>query len=394
MADQRDQQRYIDAADSVLKIVASMTGASMKARELVGLLDPELVPPEFRDVHERALATLGGAPEGMNWKDVEKTLKRETGGRLSNTFAQIDETPATPASIGQVHRATLGDGREVAVKVQYPGAAEAVTSDLQNIGLILRAVQLVAPAIDAAGLAREIRDRVGEELDYEWEAQAQRRFARAYKGDSSIHIPAPMTDLSTSCVLISEWVDGRGIDQLSGDERGQVAETVFRFYHGNAHRVGAYNCDPHPDNFRLMADGRVAFLDFGSILDVPADRLARITALRRAAAAGDAEGTRDLLVELGYFGSAADLAPDVALELVTTSSGWLLQDHEVSVDRDMVRALMDQGAPLEHLVDVATVPPPDLMRMRLDVTLLMTLARLGATRNWHRIALECWDRVG
>ena len=215
MAGQGSEDRYLEAAENVVQIVGSMKGIALLGRQALAMVDAELVPAAHEGLYERALAALGGPPASAPWKEIEKTLKRETGEAVSRTFSDFDQSPAAAASIGQVHRAVLEDGREVAVKIQHSGVAEAVRADLQNIGLILRAVQLVAPGIDAGGLASEARDRIGEELDYEWEAQAQRRFARAYKGHPFIHVPGVVTDLCSTRVLVSDWVEGAGFDDVS-----------------------------------------------------------------------------------------------------------------------------------------------------------------------------------
>src|SRR6202007_3054602 len=159
-------------------------------------------------------------------------------------FAEFDPNAVAAASIGQVYRARLHDGREVAVKVQYPRVAAAVRADLQNLGLIMRAAQRVAPGIDPAATASELRERISEELDYEHEAQAQRAFARRWRGHPFVVIPEVVTQLSRERVLVTEWVDGIDFNTLKSEPqatRDRVGEIVFRFFFGSLYRFGQFS---------------------------------------------------------------------------------------------------------------------------------------------------------
>ena len=165
-----------------------------------------------------------------------------------------------------MHRATLRDGSPVAVKVQYPGVAEALESDLANAGVLVRLARAVAPGLDAKAIAAELRERVLEELDYEYEAQNQRAFARAYEGHPFIYVPKVHSELSRRRVLVSEFVEGlefEDVKTLDQDERDIFGEIVFRFCFGSIYHLQHFNADTHPGNYVLMDDGRVAFLDFG-----------------------------------------------------------------------------------------------------------------------------------
>ena len=160
----------------------------------------------------------------------------------------------------------LPDGREVAVKIQYPGIDAAIRADLSNAGMILRLAKALAPGLDAKAVAAELKERVLEELDYEYEAQNQRAFSRAYRGHPFIYVPDVVTRLSRSRVLVTEYVEGAGFDevkQLDQEERNRFGEIVFRFYLGSIYQLQHFNADAHPGNYVLLDDGRVAFLDFG-----------------------------------------------------------------------------------------------------------------------------------
>ncbi len=179
----------------------------------------------------------------------------------------------------------LPDGRRVAVKIQYPGVARAIAADMQNAGLILRLAKALAPGLDAGAAAAELKERVLEELDYELEAQNQRAFARGYRGHPFIHVPDVVTRLSTERVLVTEWVDGAGFEEvreLPQEERDRFGEIVFRFCFGSIYHLQHFNADAHPGNYLLMHDGRVAFLDFGMTKQLDTEQIElEIAALER-----------------------------------------------------------------------------------------------------------------
>ena len=206
---------------------------------------------------------------------MRKVIEDDLGERLDDVFAEFDEEAVAAASIGQVYRARLQDGRAVAVKVQYPGVAQAVRADLQNLGLIMRVAKRMAPGMDAKAMTREIRERLTDELDYEHEAQQHRAFARSWRGHPFIYVPPVVTELCSEHVLVSEWVDGTGFEEVKAMDRAtrdRFGEIVFRFFFGSLYRNGHFSGDPHPGNYLLMDDGRVAFIDFGMTKRVARER--------------------------------------------------------------------------------------------------------------------------
>ena len=213
-------------------------------------------------------------------------------------FRDFDEHAFAAASIGQVHRATTVDGDEVAVKIQYPGIAEAVETDLRNATLLLPLVKRLAPGLDAKALAAEMRERIGEELDYELEAQNQRRIERMLRGHPFVRVPRVHASLSTRRVLVSEYVEGERFEvvrRLDEAQRDRYGEIVFRLYFGLLYRDRIALGDPHPGNYLLCADGRVCFLDFGLLRDVDASRVAAERAIASAVRGGDAEALKAAL---------------------------------------------------------------------------------------------------
>src|SRR3954447_6928545 len=215
-AARRLEQRHLEGAERVGEVLGTMKGAAMKLGQLASFIELDFIPEEYRPLYQDKLAALRSSAPPMEWKRVEKVLVDEWGEPVSGLFRELDREASGAASVGQVHRGALHDGREVAVKVQYPGVAEAVRADLQNVGLLTQLAKVIAPHMDARGVAAEIRERVLEELDYEWEAQMQRRFARAYRGHPFIHVPGCVTDLCRTRVLVSDWVDGAGFDEVKG----------------------------------------------------------------------------------------------------------------------------------------------------------------------------------
>src|SRR5437588_12760700 len=176
------ERRHIEAAEQIVEALGRMKGAAMKLGQVMSFLDVGLVPEEYREEFQRKLGALRDAAPTVSFKDMRKVIEAELEDPLDEVFAEFEEEPIAAASIGQVYRAALRDGRRVAVKVQYPGVAAAVRSDMQNLGLILRLAKRIAPGMDPKALGEEIRNRIEEELDYELEAQNQRALARIFRG--------------------------------------------------------------------------------------------------------------------------------------------------------------------------------------------------------------------
>src|SRR3954468_9529267 len=168
------ERRQIETAEQIVAVLGTMKGAAMKLGQVMSFLDVGLVPEDYREEFQTKLAALRDAAPKVDFKDMKKVLESEYGDKLETVFETFDPVPIAAASIGQVYKARLDDGRCVAVKVQYPGGAEAVRSDLQNLGLILRLMKSVAPGLDVRAVAAEVQDRIGDELDYELEASNQR----------------------------------------------------------------------------------------------------------------------------------------------------------------------------------------------------------------------------
>src|ERR671934_591921 len=202
------EKRQVEAAEQIVAALGTMKGAAMKLGQVMSFLDVGLVPEPYREEFQRKLGELRDAAPKVRFEDMRKVMEADLEEPLEEVFEDFEEEPIAAASIGQVYRATLRGGRAVAVKVQYPGVAAAVRSDMQNLGLILRLAKRIAPGLDPKAIGEEIRNRIEEELDYELEAQNQRTLARIFRGHPFITVPEVVTSLSRERVMVSEYVEG------------------------------------------------------------------------------------------------------------------------------------------------------------------------------------------
>jgi len=389
--------RHLEAAERMVDVLGTMKGAAMKIGQLASFIDTEFLPPEYRDLYQDKLGTLRSSAPPMPWKKVSHVLDEEWDSPVEDLFEDFEEEAAAAASIGQVHRATLPDGRPVAVKIQYPGVAKALRADMQNAGMILRLAKAIAPGLDAKAAAEELKERVLEELDYEYEAQNQRTFARGYRGHPFIYVPDVISRLTTERVLVTEWVDGHGfeeIKQLPQEERDRFGEIVFRFCFGSIYHLQHFNADAHPGNYVLMDDGRVAFLDFGMTKQLDKEQIELEIVAVDAALEDDPERLRDALGDLGFLHKPKRVDAERLMEHVKTVGGWYMRDKELTIDSELVmRAIAAVTDPRSEFFDMMrreNIPANELMGRRMESGVLAVLGQLRATRNWMRIAREWW----
>jgi predicted unusual protein kinase regulating ubiquinone biosynthesis (AarF/ABC1/UbiB family) len=391
-----DERRRLEAAGRVVEVLGQMKGPAMKLGQMASLIDFNRLPEDELGELQHKLAELRDSSPVVPFEDMRKVIERELGDRISNLFAEFDPDAVAAASIGQVYRARLDDGREVAVKVQYPGIAEAVRADLQNLGLMIRAARHFLPGLDTASTTREVRERIAEELDYEYEAQAQRMFARRWRGHPFIFIPDVISDLCRERVLVTEWVDGIGFERLKAcpkDTRDRAGEIIFRFFFGSLYRFGHFSGDPHPGNFLLRRDGRMAFLDFGMTKVVPRAAIETELDVLRAALESDAAKVRADLAALGFFDPGdARFENARLLAHVRALNTWYASDEPVTLTPAYVSRLMvNAGDPRSEYWDLMrneTMPADSLFSNRMQAMTLAALGELEATANWHRVMYE------
>jgi predicted unusual protein kinase regulating ubiquinone biosynthesis (AarF/ABC1/UbiB family) len=389
-------RRQMEAAEQIFDVLGQMKGAAMKVGQVASFIDTGAFPPEFQERIQGKLAELRDAAPRVSFDKMRKVVEDDLGEKLADVFAEFGKDAVAAASIGQVYRARLHDGREVAVKVQYPGVAKAVRADLQNLGLIMRVAKRIAPGMDAKAMTAEIRERLTDELDYEHEAQQHRAFARSWRGHPFIYVPAVVTELSTEHVLVTEWVDGIGFEEVRAKDRAtrdRFGEIVFRFFFGSLYRNGHFSGDPHPGNYRLMPDGRVAFLDFGMTKRVSREDIDAEVAALGAVMDGDAEGLYHRLAAMGFFDpDDKQVTPERVFDHFHDVTAWYSEDREVTIDRELVaQTLIDFGDPRSRhwqLMRRETMPPQAMLARRMEALTLGVLGQLGATANWHRIARE------
>jgi predicted unusual protein kinase regulating ubiquinone biosynthesis (AarF/ABC1/UbiB family) len=395
-AQERLEARHLETALKMVSVLGEMKGAAMKLGQLASFIDTEFLPPEYAEIYHEQLAKLRTSAPPMPWEAVRAVLDEEYRDEsFDDTFLEFDHNAFAAASIGQVHRAKLLDGREVAVKIQYPGVAEALEADLANAGMLVRLAKALAPGLDAKAVAEELRERVLEELDYEYEAQNQRSFARAYRGHPFIYVPDVHTRLSHRRVLVTEYVEGIGFEevkQLGDEERSRFGEIVFRFCFGSIYHLQHFNADAHPGNYLLMDDGRVAFLDFGMTKKLDSDQIELEQAAVDAATRKDPEALRVALHDLGFVKKPSKLDAERLMDHVMLVGGWYLEDREYTVSKrrvmKVIEATSDPRSEYYDLMRRENVPAEELMGRRMETGVLAVLAQLGATRNWHRIMRE------
>src|SRR5215208_4153391 len=310
-------ERAAALARELVEQLGQMRGAAMKVGQVLSTIDFTALPEAERENFKQTLAALRDDVPPLPFRAVEKLLLQELGEKPSAVFAEFEEEAFAAASIGQVHRAVSREGQPVAVKVQYPGVAEAVDTDLRNLTLLLPLVKRLAPGLDVKAVYAELRERIAEELDYELEAQNHRAVERAFRGHPFAHVPKVHTELSSRRVLVTDLLCGRRFAEVKGlddAERDRFGEIVFRFYFSLLSRLRRVCGDPHPGNYLLLDDGRVGFVDFGLMRTLDAEHLEGERALARAVVAHDAEAVHATLAELGYLPDPAAFEPEALLE--------------------------------------------------------------------------------
>jgi predicted unusual protein kinase regulating ubiquinone biosynthesis (AarF/ABC1/UbiB family) len=389
------EKRHVEAAEQIVSALGTMKGAAMKLGQVMSFLDVGLVPEEYREEFQRKLGELRDAAPKVRFSDMRKVVESELGESLKDTFAEFDETPIAAASIGQVYRAKLHDGRDVAVKVQYPGVAQAVRADMQNLGMILRLMKRIAPGLDVKATAEEVRSRIGDELDYELEAQNQRSMARIYRGHPFIVVPDVVTSMTREKVIVSDFVSGLGFDaikQLDQPTRDRVGEIVFRFYFGCMYRHHQFSGDPHPGNFLLMDDGKVAFLDFGLFKVMPKDLLEIELACQRAGHEQDGAALKQIWADTGFLKHPENFREDKLLAQFLDATWWYVLDEDIELVPEIATQVMiEMSDPRSsHFGQMRheTLPADHLFGRRVEMLTLAVLSQLRAHGNFHRVARE------
>src|SRR5690348_579488 len=295
-------------AEHLFSVLGQLKGGAMKMGQALSVFEAAM-PEELAGPYRAALTKLQEAAPPLPAASVHQALQAELGPRWRQRFRELDDSPAAAASIGQVHRAIWKDGRDVAVKVQYPGAGDALIADLNQLSRLANLFRVISPGLDVKPLVAELRARVTEELDYELEAAAQKGFAKAYAGDDEILVPKVVA--ASSRVLVTEWVDGTPMSRIIGsgtpEERDLSGLRLATLHFSAPTRAGLLHADPHPGNFRLLPDGRLGVLDFGAVARMPGGHPEPVGRLTRLALAGQAEEVLEGLRAEGFIRKGAEV---------------------------------------------------------------------------------------
>ncbi|WP_405777417.1 ABC1 kinase family protein [Streptomyces sp. NBC_00859] len=434
------QQR---TAEQLFKVLGELKGGAMKMGQALSVFESAL-PEEVAGPYRAALTKLQESAPPMPVQTVHGVLDAQLGTEWRELFMEFDDKPSAAASIGQVHRAVWHDGRPVAVKVQYPGAGEALLSDLTQLSRFARLLGPLIPGMDIKPLIAELRDRVSEELDYGLEAEAQREHAAEFAGDPDVVVPDVVHQ--SDQVLVTEWIDGIPLADVITDgteeQRDRAGQLLARFLFSGPARTGLLHADPHPGNFRLLpaeapdgrgeagtagslaatdggaadevaADGgasaeeapgdeapadvsvaewRLGVLDFGTVDRLPGGLPATIGHSLRMTIEGEASAVYEMLCEEGFVKDSIDLDPEAVLEYLVPiiepvqaeefrfSRGWM---------RTQAARIADPRSPAHQLGKQLNLPPAYLLIHRVTLSTIGVLCQLGATVRL-RDELEAW----
>jgi predicted unusual protein kinase regulating ubiquinone biosynthesis (AarF/ABC1/UbiB family) len=391
-----DEARQLKTAEQVAQTLGELKGAMMKLGQMASYLDQGM-PPVLRE----ALSQLQQEAPPMAPELAAGVVLAELGAPPTEVFAEWDPVPIAAASIGQVHRAMLHDGRAVAVKVQYPGVDAAIRSDLTSAGVLFTTMRAMFPGLDSGPLVEELRERIFEELDYRIEADNQRLFAEAYRDHPSIHVPGVVDELSTQRVLTSELSAGVRFDELrtwSQAERDLAAETIYRYVFGSLYRLRAFNGDPHPGNYLFHPGGRVTFLDYGLVKRFTADELAPFEQMTKAMVIDrDIARFREVIEGVGFLKPDMDFSDDAIGEYFGHFYDFIMEDEPVTMTTEFssetVRRFFDPSGEHGDIMRAANVPKAMVIIQRINLGLYAVLAELGATANWRKLAEEIWPWI-
>ena len=385
-----DQQLQLRTAEEVTATLGQMKGAMMKLGQLASFID-EGLPEPLR----QALTALQADAPPMAPELAAKVVTEELGAPPGEVFLEWEAEPIAAASIGQVHKAITHDGQAVAVKVQYPGAAEAIAADLANADLVFGSLALVYPGFDPAPVVAELKERITEELDYRNEATNQQLFADAYRGHPFISVPEVRMDLSTSRVLVTDLHTGATLDEVDGwdqAEKDLAGEAIYRFVFRSLYRLGAFNGDPHPGNYLFRPGGHVSFLDFGLVRHFDGDELGLFRAMITSMVVDhDPEAFRRAVVDAGLLAADAPVTTDEVAAFfeqfyrLVQEAGPRAASPEYA--SSLVRRTFNRESPVTRYT---TVPASFVLIQRINMGVFAILGRLRATADWRRITEEIW----
>ncbi|WP_024801013.1 AarF/ABC1/UbiB kinase family protein [Nocardia sp. BMG51109] len=381
-------------AEKLVVVLGEMKGLAMKLGQLLSLFDLDLVPPQHRESFRHSLAVLFDSAPAVTFETMRRVVEEDLGAPLETLFAEFDPEPIAAASIGQVYRARLADGTDVAVKVQYPGIDAAVRADLRNLALLRPLLQHALPAFTLEVLD-EMRANFENEVDYVAEARTQQHVANLYAGHPFIAVPQAFPERSGRHVLVTEYAPGESFEAMRAlpeAERDRIGEIIYRFYLGSQFEFGEFCGDPHPGNVLLGTDGRVVFLDFGLYKRMAVEHIAFEAACLRAAAEDRGPDLHRLMVDHGVIGDQAGVTASECYDYVLSAMQWCLADQDVPITPELACGallnVVDPRLPQFSRMRRQHLPPEHLISRRTGFWTCATLGHLRASTNWHRIMRE------
>ncbi len=390
--DELDNRLAIRTSRDVARELGNMKGALMKFGQLLGFI-MEALPPEA----QQALATLQADAPPMAPEAAEGVVRAELGAPPQKVFLDWQVAPIAAASIGQVHRAVTRDGRDVAVKVQYPGVGDAIETDLNNTEGMYRLVGAFAlKGLDTKGLVDELRARMRDELDYRLEAANQREFATHFAGHPFVIIPAVDTKTSTMRVLTTEWAEGIGFAEFlataTRSAKERAGESIWRFAQHAIFKMGAFNGDPHPGNYRFSIDGRVTFLDFGLVKRwTPGEWERLLPSMEAIIVQRDPERLLAAMESVGFLKAGHGLAADLVYEYVSTPYKAYLTER-FAFDRHFVKntmaTIIDVKGPYSEVIERLNLPVSFVILDRVVWGVNAILGKLEVEAPWRAMLLE------
>ena len=376
------QQR---TAEQLFATLGQLKGGAMKAGQAMSALEAAL-PERLVGPYREALVKLQEAAPAMPTSLVHQQLA-DSFARWRGMFREFDDRPVAAASVGQVHRATWHDGTTVAVKIQYPGAADALAADLGMLQKLRPLLQVAAPALDARQLLTELRQRILEEVDYVLEAEAQMAFVEAYRDDPDVLVPDVLA--VEDRVLVTRWVDGTPLSRVIAEgaqgDRDRAGEVLVRLLASSPVRARRLHGDPHPGNFRLLADGRLGVLDFGATEPMPHGWPTRLGPLLAAGRHGDAGALHRTAADARLLEPAKVSATDLAELLAPYLEPLRSPSYRFTRQwlQEQTRRASDPLGAAARTQRRLTIPPRHLLLQRVASGLVGVLCSLGATVAVH-----------
>lgn len=369
-------------AEQVFRVLGELKGGAMKFGQALSVFEAAL-PEEFAAPYRETLTKLQEAAPPLPARVVHRVLAEQLGEDWRDNFSEFNDKPAASASIGQVHRGIWKDGRQVAVKVQYPGAAEALVSDLNQIQRFAKIFQLFMPGLEMGPLLEELRARIIEEVDYKYEAQAQRLCAAEFDGDPDIAIPKVVA--ASDKVLVSEWLEGTPLSKIISKgtkaQRDAAGIKLARFHFTAPTRVGLLHADPHPGNFRLLEDGRLGVLDFGACNRLPNGFPEPFKRLLKNALDGNAQALYEGFKKDGFILPEVDVDPQLVLDYLLPLVEPL-REETFKYSRDWLRVqsarVGDPRNPTAKIGFQLNLPPEYMLIHRVTLGTTGIFCQLGA----------------